>query len=467
MVYPGSVVFSTVEVPVVTQYIIINTAGSSVSSSLFTSVIPPDPTLTWEYSGVPLTYPTVYAAYETFSHISVKPVGTACVSSTLTLALPSPTVYEPLIVVYSDIPDTDFVAPTVVSYLNSLETVTQQLGQTIGPGACDPLSPAQIDDSDPSRGTTTVLVSRSSVGTVTQTIYQGVQEPTLVERLSDMLPSSSAPQPSSSRPPTSCTTPIPSNTPPPVFSASVVSVSSKQVPVSSITPPSTLSSAAAFSSIQARSSVSITVLPSSSSQGSSSASAIMLPSSSSQILSSTSITVLPPSSSQAPPSATTSMLPSFSSQAVPPVSVTVLPFSSSQDSSSASAVTLPSSSSQESSYASAVELLSSNIQALPSVSDIILPTSSIAFSSSSLADSTSQGSVPVSEPSSMGIPSSSAASVIPSLVPTQSTTDIIDETRSASLPTTSPLEYTGGAAAPTGRIAGLLLGAAGFGLGLF
>jgi len=236
LAYPGTVVFSTVEVPIVTLYIVEDAAGSSVSSSLFTSAIPPDPPLTWEYSGVPLTYPTLYAAYETFSRISVEPVGTVCISSTLTLALPSPTAYEPLIVFYSDIPNTDFVAPTVVSYLNSLETVTQQLGQTIGAGACDPLSQAPLNNPVSSRGTTTMLLTRSTIGTVTKTVAEGVPLPTSVAQLSDMLPPSSAPQPSSSPRPTNATAFIPNSVPLPESSSMGIYLSSTASIVSSVAP---------------------------------------------------------------------------------------------------------------------------------------------------------------------------------------------------------------------------------------
>ncbi|KAH9871217.1 hypothetical protein IAQ61_005396 [Plenodomus lingam] len=191
--YPGVVVVSTVKVPVVTLFITTNPDGIPVSSSLFTSVIPPDPTLTWDYSGITLTYPTTYAVYETFSHISVEPVGTVCLGSTLTLALPSPTNYEPLIVVYDQIPNPDFVAPTVVEYLNGLATVTEQLGSTIGTGACDPNAKATDKTSTSSR-VTTMFKTRGTVGTLTKFVAQADELPTSTGAVSVVVPFSSAAQ---------------------------------------------------------------------------------------------------------------------------------------------------------------------------------------------------------------------------------------------------------------------------------
>lgn len=123
--YPGQVFVTTTTNPVLTLNNYTDRAGRDVSSSLRS--VPVDvgtpTTLTWQFFGVPLTWPTAYAAYATFSHISFQPIGSACVSESSTLTLTSPTNYEPLIIIENEIPNPDFVAPTVVPYLNSLPTV--------------------------------------------------------------------------------------------------------------------------------------------------------------------------------------------------------------------------------------------------------------------------------------------------------------------------------------------------------
>lgn len=179
--YPGQVFVATTTVPVFTLDIYTNAAGEDVSS--FLRSVPVETatptTLTWEFSGVPLTWPTVYAAYATFSHISVEPIGTDCVSETLTLALPSPTNYEPLILPESEIPNTQFVAPVVVDYLNSLPTVLAQLGQPIGAGACDPIIGSTADPRTSTLGSTTIKLSVAALGsTDISRIPQAVVAPT-------------------------------------------------------------------------------------------------------------------------------------------------------------------------------------------------------------------------------------------------------------------------------------------------
>ncbi|KAI8931997.1 hypothetical protein NX059_010893 [Plenodomus lindquistii] len=238
LAYPGTVVVSTITLPVVTLFVTTESGGIVVGSSLLTNEIAPDPTLTWDYSGVPLTYPTTYVAYETFSHISIEPIGTVCVSSTLTLALPSPTNYEPLIVDLSDVPNTATVAPTVVAYLNNLPTVIQQLGETIGAGACDPNATPTANTGSSTRGRTTILQTRGAVGTITSTVKADTL-PTSAVAISQVLPISSAAEPSSAPPPAPLPpAPSSSSVPPPTPSSSppqspVVPESSLEIPSSS------------------------------------------------------------------------------------------------------------------------------------------------------------------------------------------------------------------------------------------
>ncbi|KAH7371072.1 hypothetical protein BKA66DRAFT_193048, partial [Pyrenochaeta sp. MPI-SDFR-AT-0127] len=215
-----------------------------------------------------LTWPTVYAAYATFSHISVEPVGSECVSETLSLTLPSPTSYTSLIVVESDIPNPAFVAPTVVSYLNTLPTVLAQLGRPIGEGACDPIVGSTATPDTSTLAPTTYVESRSALETtVTRRIPQAINAPPRpTEVISDAPPTTSAAQPSSSSPPPP--PPSSSNPPLPLPSSSEIPAPSSQTPVpTSIASPSS-SLADSASEVPEASSAPPSIIPSRSLPGS-------------------------------------------------------------------------------------------------------------------------------------------------------------------------------------------------------
>jgi hypothetical protein len=240
LAYPGTVVVSTTYIPTVTLDLYTNSAGSIFGSSLYTQALPTSATsaIVWDFSGVPLTYPTTYAAYATFLRVSVTPLPSTCQTSTLTLALPSPTSWKPLIVVESEIPNKTLVAPTVIDYLNTLETVRAQLGGPINGVACDPIV------GDPGEESTTSLGMQTSVSSVPQV---GATVTRLVARAEPVLETStpvvtSTPLPPTSQPPQTSAAPSlppsqPSNTPLPPASSAIPQPSS-QAPSPSVVPSS-------------------------------------------------------------------------------------------------------------------------------------------------------------------------------------------------------------------------------------
>jgi hypothetical protein len=226
------VVVATSTVITATVTVFTNSLGRAVGTSTSIQVLPSTTSaITWDFSGVILTYPTIYAAYATFSRVSVSLVGTVCTTSTLSLALPTPTVWRPLIVVESTIRDASKVEPTVVSYLNSLPEVTSQLGGPIG-SACDPIAGSGNTKSTSSLGTTLSVFPVPDVG-VTKTITEPdkAQLLTVAPISADPSPVASAPQP----PPSS---PAPLPPPPPSSAAPSPPADSSNIPlpISSATP---------------------------------------------------------------------------------------------------------------------------------------------------------------------------------------------------------------------------------------
>ncbi|KAF1921483.1 hypothetical protein BDU57DRAFT_535136 [Ampelomyces quisqualis] len=215
LVYPGTVVVSTTYVPTVTLDFFTNTAGSIIGTSLYTQALPTSASsaIVWDFLGVPLTWPTTYAAYATFNRFSVTPLPSACQTSNLSLALPSPTIWKPLVVVESEIPNPTLVAPTIIEYLNTLETVRAQLGGPIDGVACDPVVGPPGEDSTKSLGMQTSVATAPLVG-ATATRFVARAEPVLetsspVANSTPPLP----PQPPQTSAAPSLPPPPPSNTP--------------------------------------------------------------------------------------------------------------------------------------------------------------------------------------------------------------------------------------------------------------
>jgi len=238
LAYPGTIIVSTVTVPTVTLEISTDDSGTVRSTGLYTRPLPVTTSsdITWEFSGVPLTYPTVYAAYATFNRLSVSPVDNVCQTSVISLALPTPTDWPPLIVVESLIPTPTLVAPRVVSYLNTLPTVLAQLGGPIGANACDPIAGPLVTSATNTLGS---IVSVTSVPAVseTATITVKAQLDTLPSESAAPLPPSAAPLP-----PASSAAPPPSETPLPQPSSAAPQPSSEiSLQSSTIVPSSVLS----------------------------------------------------------------------------------------------------------------------------------------------------------------------------------------------------------------------------------
>jgi hypothetical protein len=233
--YPGDVIIETVSVPTVTLDYLLDEAGRTSRTSLYTVPLATTTSaVTWQYSGVALTWPTVYAAYATFSHFIVSPVGGGCTTSTLSLTLPSPTNFAPLILPTSLIPNPDIVASQVVDYLNTQPTIIAQLGRSIGAGACDPLLTTPRPTSTKSLGVQTSVASVAQVGaTTTRIVPAAVVQPSQAPQPDPPAPSPPAP---------SSNTPVPTSSPAPQPSSAAPAASSTPLP------PQPSSSASAASS---------------------------------------------------------------------------------------------------------------------------------------------------------------------------------------------------------------------------
>jgi hypothetical protein len=239
LAYPGTVVVSTVLVPTVTLEITTDASGNVRSTGLYTRPLPATTSsaITWEFSGVPLTYPTVYAAYATFNRVSISAVDNVCQTSVLSLALPTPTDWPPLIIVESLIPTPTLVAPRVVSYLNTLPTVTAQLGGPIGANACDPIVGPPTEEETTSLGMTTFVSSVAAVGrTATSFVAQLDSLPS--EPAAPLPPSATLQPPASSAAPSRPPPPPPSETPLPPSPSATPQPSSEVSQSSAIAAPS-------------------------------------------------------------------------------------------------------------------------------------------------------------------------------------------------------------------------------------
>lgn len=232
--YPGDVVVSTAYVPTVSLDVYTDSAGRTVRTSLYTVPVPTPATtstITWQFSNVALTWPTVYAAYVTFSHFSVTPLAAACATSTYSLTLSSPTNFSPLIVPTSLIPDPNIVATQVVDYLNTQPTVIAQLGRPIGAGACDPLLSTAQSSSTKSLGTQSIVTTVAQVGaTGTRTLAEAANLPSQAPVPDPPSVTPSPPPPAPTPPASSSNAPVPTPSAAPQPSSSA--------PVASSAPPS-------------------------------------------------------------------------------------------------------------------------------------------------------------------------------------------------------------------------------------
>ena len=116
------------------------------------------------------TYPTTYVAYEGFNHIFAVPSGSECVDTTEEVRLPSPTNHSPLIFPQASITVQGLPPVALISYLDTLPTVTEQLSGTIA-SSCDPIvgstvTPKTVNQND-NQPTTVAQLDGNSATTST------------------------------------------------------------------------------------------------------------------------------------------------------------------------------------------------------------------------------------------------------------------------------------------------------------
>ena len=97
--------------------------------------------ITWQFSGVPLTWPTTYLAYTAFFHdfIHSQSVTTDCSTTSTTLVLATPTNFATLIFPADETPGPNLPPAALIDNLNAQPVVLAQLGGTPIGQSCDPI----------------------------------------------------------------------------------------------------------------------------------------------------------------------------------------------------------------------------------------------------------------------------------------------------------------------------------------
>jgi hypothetical protein len=184
---------------------------------------PPLPTLTWEFEGLVLTYPTTYVAYTSFEHISVSTnvFAQTCASATAPLTLGNPTPWASLVFPTSDVLPGLHLPTALVNYLDSNPTVISELGGTIASN-CDPQQSGTATPAAAPTGTTTVA---SAVGTLSLRATSTVS----AEAVSQPAASANPPA-TSANPPATAANPPPTVVNTPATSAAATPVTSPVAP---------------------------------------------------------------------------------------------------------------------------------------------------------------------------------------------------------------------------------------------
>ncbi|OCK78366.1 hypothetical protein K432DRAFT_406534, partial [Lepidopterella palustris CBS 459.81] len=299
LTYPGQVSTATVTFysRSVDVYITEYPDGTNRTSTGPTITVPPPAPaktsdITWDFSGVTLTYPTTYVAYFDFNHLTAVPVASGCLTATEELVLPSPTDFAPLVFPSASVTQSGLPPSALITYLNSLPTVTSQLGGLIGQ-SCDPIV-----------GTTKTLTTATAQNIIQLTTVTAVVDTTSthVTQAQEDLPTppvssaASAPAPTSVAP-----APAPSsNTPaPPPASSAIAPV---QTSILGTSAPSTPPLASSSPSAQSASSATLPTPQTSLTSFSNLASSVVIPASTQQspgssgsLQTTTKTTVPPPS----------------------------------------------------------------------------------------------------------------------------------------------------------------------------
>jgi hypothetical protein len=145
---PVSVVSVTVPTAALDVHVTVFSNGTtaSITSTRQLAVLPQQtaapPPVTWEFSGVPLTWPTTYLAYTGFFHhfIPFQVVTSVCTTTSESLTLPIPTDWPNLIYRADQTPGPNLPPAALIDYLNAQPTVLEQLSGTPIGESCDPIA---------------------------------------------------------------------------------------------------------------------------------------------------------------------------------------------------------------------------------------------------------------------------------------------------------------------------------------
>jgi len=136
---PVSIVTVAIPTAALDVHVIIFSNGTTetTTSTRILTVLPTTTSaITFEYSGVPLTWPTTYLAYTAFLHETVNSV---CQASVTALTLPTPTDWADLIYPANDTPGPSLPPSALINFLNEQPTIIAQLSGTPIGQSCDPI----------------------------------------------------------------------------------------------------------------------------------------------------------------------------------------------------------------------------------------------------------------------------------------------------------------------------------------
>lgn len=144
---PVSVVSVTVPTAALDVHITVFSNGTTATSTSTRqlTVLPQQTAasaVTWEFSGVPLTWPTTYLAYTGFFHdfIPFQTVTSVCSTTSASLTLPTPTDWASLIFPANETPGPNLPPTALINYLNGQPVVLAQLSGTPIGQSCDPIA---------------------------------------------------------------------------------------------------------------------------------------------------------------------------------------------------------------------------------------------------------------------------------------------------------------------------------------
>lgn len=163
---PVSVVSVTVPTAALDVHITVFSNGTTATSTSTRQLaVLPEQTassaITWEFSGVPLTWPTTYLAYTGFFHdfIPSQSVTTDCSTTSTTLTLATPTNWATLVFPADETPGPNLPPTALIDNLNAQPVVLAQLGGTPIGKSCDPIAGGVASASTVTGGAQVVFTS--------------------------------------------------------------------------------------------------------------------------------------------------------------------------------------------------------------------------------------------------------------------------------------------------------------------